>query len=374
MFNSYIGKITKFNDKDKKYLIIKNNIEKIASTMNKDEIELRKERVQNKIEYLKSPFLSILITLVTMVFATITPPFTEWVSNNLEIENMDPGIVKVVATFLYMLLVYTIFSIISLRRATEFEYFNIYFNVLDETKGINNKTNSKEEILDKRKTIKNKYFEEYKKQIIIVASMLALVIILILPISAAHPFMNPLIHKVFKGSESAIEYMQYFGTVVGGLATLIAVYITVLQTRKIQDENNVQIKIANINEKIKDYKDIRSSINVAKNIFNSIYFKYSKEKSIAKDQLINIFNELQKIDDIISEYKNNIILQENNIEFDNIIDKYIKLVYDQNPPILLENKETFVAINELIHEFDKKENQIIECINKLYKEKYDKLK
>lgn len=53
---------------------------------------------------------------------------------------------------------------------------------------------------------------------------------------------------------------SFLGGMFGGVGTLIAVYITVQQTRKIESENRNQIYISNINEEIKDYSTMLAAI------------------------------------------------------------------------------------------------------------------
>ncbi|GAA0115716.1 hypothetical protein [Clostridium senegalense] len=115
----------------------------------------------------------------------------------------------------------------------------------------------------------NKMSGESKKRLTIVIAILLVIIILVAPlISINISFIKINILKIFKNQENAINYLQYFGTLVGGFSTLIALYITVKQTRLIQEEQNRKMAEEEQNQ-IKAHTFI--IINDLKNCFSDIF-------------------------------------------------------------------------------------------------------
>ena len=351
---------------DLEYIENKNNLkkyylEKFSNDTSK--LILEKERVGKCKESLNAPFISILIAIVAIFLGSIR--------NIFEIAGVNQYIS--ILLFIISILIY-IYYILYINH--KFIIHSISEKVLEELidgdiKIIEMKGGNKTMLQKVNGKLKNNKVVIFtKKYKVIISFVISISIILILPITMVHPFMEPLVYKLFRSSESASEYIQYFGAVVGGLATLIAVYITVIQTRKIQDENMKQVKIANINEKIRDLKDISDSLNAAKNNLNVIYLNYSKKETLKLEDIISIFCNLQKIEDILCKYKKNILLIQNHISLYDIEEKYYELMYKNPSETLKDTEKLFVVIKELIHDFYKKEIKILECIYNSYEEKY----
>ncbi|MBY6916035.1 hypothetical protein [Clostridium botulinum] len=145
----------------------------------------------------------------------------------------------------------------NIERRTSFKIYKIKIlkKLLEEKKDIyidgenNMQTNSN------KKSITKKTYSllQINKTIIIIL----IFIILFGPILATREPISLLIKLIFNGSESSITYMQYIGSITGGLATLIALYITVKQTREIQEDNK---------KRQQEYEEIQTSLEAKKYI------------------------------------------------------------------------------------------------------------
>jgi hypothetical protein len=152
---------------------------------------------------------------------------------------------------------------------------------------------------------------------------------------------------------------SYLGAVFGGTATLIALYITVNQTREIQKENQRQIRINNINEKIKDCTNLGEIFDKGNSLIRNASFYYNcKEKWMLEDlqKVSNIVDGLGNIiqtatrSPLISEM--NIDIQLIGIQYDKITDLLEKRFLDENVDLDKEFKKLMIPLLEAINKIN----------------------
>ncbi len=209
------------------------------------------------------------------------------------------------------------YNLICLEIIERFEELKL--ETLDSVKPIN----LKDKPLNK-KSISEKIYsllQKYKNIIILVL----IFIFLFGPIIATRGPIRWLVELIFNGSESSISYMQYLGSVIGGLATLIALYITVKQTIKIQEENKEENKVS------RKIDDLKLQIEYSKKTF-----KYAYEYQLFLDSLDK---ELEKI-----------IRRTNLLEDTNISDQELALDNDYNKSEL--DYETMQIEEQILADLD----------------------
>lgn len=84
---------------------------------------------------------------------------------------------------------------------------------------------------------------------------------------------------------------SFIGAIIGGGSTLIALYITVNQTKEIQKENTSQIYISNINEKIRDYTKMSEAVDEIHYTFRQL----KKEFTLTSSKVSEISKELERL-------------------------------------------------------------------------------
>lgn len=158
-------------------------------------------------------------------------------------------------------------------------------------------------------------FMKYPKTVM----LLGLVVVLFSPIICSKwPFKNFIIY-ILGNKENAIAYMQYFGALIGGIATLITLYITINETRRIQKINNNrqesieaktympildlskdEVKVNNIHQLMKIYKE------------TGVFYFFINLKNIG-DSLCNI-----------DDYKLTYCFQDKNNETKQVVEDQVK--------------------------------------------------
>lgn len=95
--------------------------------------------------------------------------------------------------------------------------------------------------------------------------LIALSTIFLGPILATQGYFKLLIKLLLSSNSNAIAYLQYIGSLLGGSATLIALYITVKQTRNIQKDNKEQAIT------VKEIDKLKMQIEYSKSAFEYSY-------------------------------------------------------------------------------------------------------
>lgn len=158
---------------------------------------------------------------------------------------------------------------------------------------------------------------------------------------------------------------SFVGAIIGGMATLIALYITVNQTREIQKENQKQIKIKNINEKIKNYDELYEKTNYASDKAYLLKLYLSKMDDVSILDINEVIERTLEINNQLLRFKGNPLIKQLNYKCDLIEEKMEMMCSSKDMQDLLENIEI------LGDEIENVESIILEYINKLYKCKYE---
>ncbi|WP_154826505.1 hypothetical protein [Clostridium butyricum] len=251
------------------------------------------------------------------------------------------------------------------------EYHN-YFMISDKKLRYISKTEVDEiskyregnKMMQKRKTNKRICIIKLIKDNYKLISGVFIVLIFLCPLLPRIKFINNIVIGVFGGSESAIQYMQYFGTVVGGLATLIAVFITVIQNRKYKKIDDLKLQIEyskNSFEYSYQYQEYLDGLSSELKIIlrrTDLLDRYDKIDSNEME------DDKENVDDYISMIEKEKILEDLDIEsrVDNIFNKiefYTKILLVESASIL--NDEVNTTVNKVFDKLDKNFGVIGNC-------------
>ena len=178
------------------------------------------------------------------------------------------------------------------------------------------------------------------------------------------------IYSGFDYAKKAEIAFSYVGAIFGGVATLIALYITVHQTREIEKENQRQIRISNINEKIKDCTDLSELFNKGNSLIRSASFYCNcKEKWMLED-LQKVSNIVDGVGNIIQTATRSPLISEINIDVEFIRSQYQEINEMLEKRFLDKNVDLNGEFQELIIPLFEAINKINAYIYKLYKNKY----
>ncbi|EIF2086675.1 hypothetical protein LE976_001407 [Clostridium perfringens] len=163
--------------------------------------------------------------------------------------------------------------------------------------------------MNKRENFLTNFYKEYGAMVSCTLVLFSIIIPLIIWVLLAM--------QIEKGAESSWSIgVGLFGSLVGGLCTLIAFLIASYQTNKIQDENmefnTKQLRLNNIYKNISDYEKLIYEINS----FNQL---------VTETQYIDIFNA-----NIIREHCNKLLEFTHNIEWKSLVVVEMKLRDDIN--------------------------------------------
>ncbi|WP_238861091.1 hypothetical protein [Clostridium sp. YIM B02569] len=199
-------------DKNRK-MIKKYYIEKFKN--NKGDIKAEKERVCQFKESLKAPFISIIIAIAAIFLSAITTIFV-----NIKVPNE--------IIFSYFIIATLGFIWLTAFADKRFDFYCIAEQVLEELLEDDITLNELEKC----------NLNNMKKDKKLILSIFVLTIIIFLPIAVIKlNWLKNLILLLFNTKENAIYYLQYFGALVGGMATFGAVIITTRQAKEHQEQN-----------------------------------------------------------------------------------------------------------------------------------------
>lgn len=260
----------KHNEYKKIKYTIKNYIRNNLEYTNKEYISIEIERIKMIMENKKAPYLSI---LYAMLFALLPNLISICIDLNNKINDKTVFEVALsqsqskifqitsknsawIATewfkiimILYILGVIIYFLYDLRKREKSFQCYSIYLDTLKEVlKG--------DDILDNNiddqvieDYFKKEFYKRYKNKIIIA---ILIVLILVAPFIIQYGVINNNFISKATNDGWALFWGSYLGGLFGGIGTLIALYITVKQTREIQDENkDIQERIIGLEEKNK---------------------------------------------------------------------------------------------------------------------------
>ncbi|WP_252224319.1 MULTISPECIES: hypothetical protein [unclassified Clostridium] len=195
-------------------------------------------------------------------------------------------------------------------------------------------------------------------------------------------FIATCITLAFKFSQYGylLEIKDYFnfaasfgGAILSAVISLMILYITVYQTREIQKENMKQVKIANINEKISDYKQLYSLINIGNDAISEILTKYHR-RLWRQDDVLRIRECLEGTKKCIYEMEDNPLLKKVYAENNKLSNKYSEINNKIGRSILIDDtKEILKLIEELNKDMKIIRNGVLQYINKLIKNKYEEI-
>lgn len=228
-----------------------------------------------------------------------------------------------------------------------------------------------------------KYIKNIIEEHSTIINLIIAIIIIIGPILAI--YLQDTVLCIFKKKDNAVVYLQYLGSLIGGFATLRALYVTVRETRKIQQENydlNInQIYVNNINEEIKDYSNILELVTVEKNSFGRVINRYERKSEWKITDAEDFLYEINEIKDKIANMDKNPLLISIGCSFNEFFEQYRKIVEavhgldlyrsanNYNIKIIMKDcKNISVCVEQFIVE------KIKIHLNNLYNDKYKILK
>ncbi|EKQ57054.1 MULTISPECIES: hypothetical protein [unclassified Clostridium] len=305
-------------DKNRKqYKLIKEDIEKnfynqILSTENEREyIAFEKERMENKIKMLQSPFIAIAISLIVMVISIVIPTLGNYlydknqsaevtisVLNILNIKSeVNPSNSNISTGYIvfFSIVAFILFSCMIIVNENSFRVCNIYFNVLEEAEAKLNGGDDIKMTIDNyeedvtyqsKKTLLEKLWGYVNKNKSI--SIVVIVLLFIVPTFSTNYYVKSCIKWIFNSGSNALGYLQYCGALIGGLCTLAGVIITLKYTdekeKRTELKENSLIVYYDLYLGLKDLKLVCKSIKFGtmSSAPNKLFFSNEWIKNVAK--------------------------------------------------------------------------------------------
>jgi hypothetical protein len=173
---------------------------------------------------------------------------------------------------------------------------------------------------------------------------------------------------------------SFGGAILSSMTSLIILYVTFKQTRKIQEENQRQTFISNTNEKIKDHREILEKVNDNLKSIKTIRFNCMADSQKALNYTTNyekIYQEFIGISDMyLSEdivEKSHWILNYYNDAFARRTDILKKVASNIHYDYANELKDFIYLVDQIILGLEQFSNMLHNNILNLYNEKYNKL-
>lgn len=225
--------------------------------------------------------------------------------------------------------------------------------------------------------------ENFVKRHYIIISFFILLFVILVPTAVVFLILNNDVSSKATNDGWASYFGSFFGGVIGGTGTLIAVALTLWQTeknsdytKKLEEEKLHQMKINNIKEQINDYSNIYKNINICHKNNDEMLMKCISKSQWNFDDNKQIYNYLNQSVNIIDYLEDDILIERLSLLVDI---KEIYQIYKDNIPkvsnrSLVEKKEVKIITDEfqkVNDNFDKIEKVILKKEKELQRTKYD---